>query len=99
MPYIAPASVALPCAVFVSASVFVTVRFHFFKTLSNDLCVTLFHSIGAVCFWGTTYLSAVSTSSSVYGLSPLTRTFSNFAMPSASVVAYKSTLTPLSEVP
>ena len=36
MPYIAPASVALPCAVFVSASVFVTVRFHFLRTLLKD---------------------------------------------------------------
>ena len=41
----------------------------------------------------------ILTSSTVYGVLPLIRTFSNLATPFASVTAYSSTGKPLSDVP
>ena len=96
MPYTAPDNVASACALSVSASFFTTSAVHFLRTFENAAPTVELYDTVIFCASGTTYLTSVPTSSSLYvpiGISL------NSATPLLSVFAVIFTVFPDVEVP
>ena len=96
MPYTAPDNVASACALSVLASFFTTSAVHFLRTFENAAPTVELYDIVIFCASGTTYLTSVPASSSLYvpiGISL------NSATPLLSVFAVIFTVFPDVEVP